>query len=94
MATSYTFYNESVTLADTAKRLTTANVVLAGVDIQVQDYAADIGGRANQGLELSSGDILSYGAEIPVKLMDIWAKNHSAGSNAVLVVSGWIVNDN
>ena len=91
MAVSYTFFNESFTGADTGAPITTDKVVLMGCDIMVLDYGADIGGRKNQSTELSVGDILSYGAEIPVELSQIWFKNHSAGSNCTLSITGWIV---
>jgi len=91
MAVSYTFFNESFTGGDTGKPITTDRVTLTGCDIMVLDFGADIGGRLNQSTELSVGDILSYGAEIPVELSQIWFKNHSAGSNCVLSVTGWIV---
>jgi len=89
---SYRYYHDTFTGSDTGKPITTAkNLVLKGVDIQVQTNGAYIGGRADQSTKLSVGDILSYGAEIPVRLMDIWYKNQSAGSNTVLSITGWIV---
>jgi len=90
---SYSYFNDTFTQSDTGAPITTSNIILKGVDIQVQDYAADFGGRSGQNTELAVGDTLSYGSEIPVALNQIWFKNHSAGSNAVLSVTGWILDN-
>lgn len=91
MALSYTYYAESFTGADTAKRIVTKPLYVKGVDIQILSNDIDVGGRSNQSTELSVGDILSYGAEIPVDLSQIWYVNHSAGSNGTLSITGWLV---
>jgi len=91
MTTLYNYYAEQFTGADTAKRITTKPVFLKGVDIQILDNDIDVGGRNNQTTELSVGDIMSYGAEIIVDLSQIWYKNHSAGSNGTLSITGWLV---
>jgi len=91
MATSYSYYAEQFTAGDTAKRIVTNPLFLKGVDIQVLTHDVDVGGRNNQTTELSVGDIMSYGAEIPVDLSQIWFVNHSAGSNGVLSITGWLI---
>jgi hypothetical protein len=90
---SYTFFNETFTGADTAAPITTSKVQLIGCDIQCQDYAADVGGRKNQSTNLSVGDSLGYASPVIVSLNQIWFKNHSAGSNTILSVTGWIIDN-
>lgn len=91
--TSYTYFNETFTGTDTAAPITTANVQLIGCDIQCQDYAIDIGGRKNQSTQLSVGDSLGYASPVIASLNQIWFKNHSAGSNGTLSVTGWIIDN-
>jgi len=90
----YGYYTDEFTGADTAAPLvTTRNLILTGVDIMIKDNACDVGSRTNQGIELGVGDTQSWGDQILVNLNDIWIKNHTAGSNATVAVTGWIVKE-
>jgi len=93
MGVTYRYFHDTFTQGDTGAPLITTPVLLTGADLQVQDYAADLGSRSGQNTELSVGDILSYGSNIVVDLSQIWFKNHTAGSDAIISVTGWIVDN-
>jgi len=94
MATPYSFFQTTVTVEDTAKPISTLTnrpVKLLNCDMQVQTNAMDLGDRSGQELLLNTGD--TYGNPLPnvaVDLTKVWVKNHTAGSNAKLVVTGHI----
>lgn len=82
------FYHHVLTCGDTAKPLDYTPVVLRECDIQIQDENVYYGDKANQNMELSAGDIVSY--QTPVHIEDLYFKNRTAGSNATIVVVGII----
>jgi hypothetical protein len=96
MAKPFQFFHTKVAVDDAAKPisvLTSQRVQLFNCDIQIQTNPVDMGDRANQNLELSVGDI--YGnplPNIPVDTQDVWVKNHSSGSTAYIVITGWFQN--
>lgn len=87
------FFYASITVEDDGKPLATLSrrpVKLYGLDIQVQDYGADMGDRNGQTLELGVGDSYSQNNwAYPIDTQDLWFKNHSGGSNATVVVAGY-----
>ena len=89
-----TFFSRKYTVADTAKPLETAEVLLVNVDIQVSDNAVDIGDFTSQDFELSVGDIDSYVVSKPLNLSEYFAKNHVGAAVGYLIVKGLQVYDN
>jgi len=87
------FFSRKYTIADTAKPLETADVMLVNADLQVSTNAVDIGDFASQDFELSVGDIDSYVSTTPLNLSEYFAKNHTGGNAGYLIVKGLQVFD-
>ena len=90
MPESGKYFHASVTIGDTAALLNTATppLIFIDVDFQCQTHPVDVGDVNAQDLELAVGDVLSYRSARGIDLREIFFKNHTAGSNGVIVVAG------